>query len=92
MAAWTQLVGELSGRLEDARRREARTSSTASSWPAAIAEQRFVIANLKTLCEGGRVGCAEGGLSTSADFIGVTRDAAEIGFLWRGFGQARCSQ
>ena len=86
VAAWTRLIEELSGRLEDARRREANVIDCVKL-QAAIVQQRFVIANLETLCEGGRVGYPEGGLSTlptSSVLRRCRRDRVSVAPCWSG--------
>lgn len=67
--ALTELLGEILANLRHAERR-CEPLLDCVRLQQAIVTQRFVVANLKTLCEGGQPGTLEGGLSTAPDLIG----------------------
>jgi hypothetical protein len=69
---WTKVDEELSELLTDARRRESDVLECVRLQNALV-QQGFVVNNLRTLAEGGRVGYVEGGLSTSPDLLGNTQ-------------------
>jgi hypothetical protein len=71
-AAWERTCADLTARLADATRRSEGALELVKLRDA-IQRQQWVIANLKTLAEGGRVGYPAGGLATSEDLIGNTQ-------------------
>jgi hypothetical protein len=72
IAVWERTCADLTTRLAAAVRRSEGVLELVKLRDA-IQRQQWVIANIRTLAEGGRVGYPEGGISTSEDLIGNTQ-------------------